>query len=174
MNGERRRIRLAGGIVAALLMITVLWLFLPVSAPKTDEAKFQRWKQTARLFGRVNWWERQLPPILVQQLNLRSLDQKYLNEHWSLEEALTDSGYLTNLSIAVTNAPLNGVMCSNVVEEMRKAFKSRDEWALSVRGNAFVIRCRPQDVGLCSRAIAAADQVSTNATSGVGSPRSPN
>ena len=172
MNGERRQITLVGLVAAAVMAIVLLWVVFPVSAPKTDEARYEGWKHTSVMAGRAFWWERHLPPMVVRQFNLQALEEKYWNEHESLGDALVESGYLTNVAIAVTTVPTNFVMRAKVADQLRKAFEGRDEWTFWVHSNAVVVECRPEHVAMCIQALAAADRVSTNATTGVGSPPS--
>jgi len=142
-------------VIACLLTIVVIWLFLPVGVPKTDAARYERWKQTSRLIGRVNWCERRLPQSLVRPFHLSELDQKYIDEHGRLGDALVASGYLTNVTIMVANVPTNYVQRAQIADRLRKAFPGHYEWEFWVRSrsNEVVITCRPEYEVLSRQAV---------------------
>jgi hypothetical protein len=135
--------------------MVVVWGLFPVGAAKTDEARFQRWKQTIYLFSRTIWWERRLPQSLVRLSHLSALDQKYMDEHQRLGDVLVASGYLTNVTIAVARVPTNGVQRAQIAARFRRQFKGREEWEFGVYGhsNAVVVTCRPQDEVLSRQAL---------------------
>jgi len=140
-------------VTACVLTIVVVWVLLPVRVAKTDEARFQRWKQTIRLYARALWWERHLPHGFGKLFQLPTLEIKYLDEHGDLGEALLASGYFTKVPIAVAATPTNAVQRAQVADRLRRAFQYRDEWEFGVRSNTIIVTCRPQDVDLCKQAI---------------------
>lgn len=144
-------------VTACLLTIAVIWLFLPVAVPKSDAARYERWKQTSHLTGRVMWWERSLPQSLVRPFHLSALDQKYWDEHARLGDALVASGFLTNATITVDAAPTNTAQRAQAIDrfrnDFRKAFQGRDEWEFWVGSNVVVVTCRPQSIFLCRQAL---------------------
>jgi hypothetical protein len=140
-------------VTVCVLATVVAWVLFPVRAAKTDTAKYERWKQTSHLFGRVMWCERHLPRNLVSLFHLSTLDQKYIDEHERLGEALVASGFLTNVTIAVAAAPTNATQFAQVANRLRKAFPGRNEWEFWVRSNAVVVTCQPQNVLLCRQAL---------------------
>jgi hypothetical protein len=140
-------------VSVCVLTIIVVWVFFPGGAPKTDEARFQGWKNTIRLYARAVWWERHLPHGVGKLLRVPAHETKYLDEHAALAETLLASGYFTNVSIAVAAAPTSAVQRAQVADRLRTAFQNRDEWEFWVRSHAIVVTCRPQDVVLCRQAL---------------------
>ena len=140
-------------VTACLLTAAVIWSYLPIGVPKTDEARFQRWKQTSHLWIRTVWWERNLPDGLGKLFKLPIHETKYLDEGEALREALLASGYFTNFPIAVAAAPTNYVQRAQVADRLRKAFQNRDDWEFWVSSNAIIMTCRPQDMDLCRKAL---------------------
>src|SRR5271170_4479723 len=128
-------------VSVCVLTIVVVWVFFPAGAARTDEARFQRWKQTPHLFTRAIWWERHLPQSLVRLFHLSTFDQKYMDEHERLGDALVASGYLTNVTILVASVPTNGVQRAQIAAQFRRVFQGRDEWEFGVYGhsNAVVV-----------------------------------
>ena len=133
-------------------MIAVICLLLPVGVPKTDPARYERWKQTSHLFGRAIWWEGHLPQSLLRPFHI---SQKYMDEHDKLEDALVASGYLTNVTIVVASVPTNHVQWTQISDRLRKAFHGSDEWVFGVYGhtNSIVVTCRPQYEVLARQAV---------------------
>jgi len=142
-------------VTVCVVTIAVIWLFLPVGFPKAEPAKYERWKQTSHLVGRTIWWERCFPQSLVRLFHLSALDQKYMDEHERLGDALVVSGYLTNVTIVVASVPTNYVQRAQIADRLREAFQGRDEWEFGVYGhsNAIVVTCRPQDEVLSRQAV---------------------
>jgi hypothetical protein len=142
-------------VSVCLFTIALLWIFIPVAIPKNDAARYERWKQTERLDGRVIWWERHLPNSFNTLLRLPAHDKKYWEEHERLGDTLVASGYLTNVTIVVASAPTNDVQRAQVVARLDKAFSGRNEWEFWVSGyrHAIVVICRPQDEVLSRQAI---------------------
>jgi hypothetical protein len=142
-------------VTSCLLTIVAIWLFLPVGVPKTDVARYERWKQTDHLCGRAIWWERRLPQSFARQFHLSALDRKYMDEHERLGDAMVASGYLTNVTIVVASVPTNWVQRAQIAAQFRRAFPGHDGWEFGVYGhsNAIVVTCRPQYEVLSRRAL---------------------
>lgn len=143
---------------ACLSIAAMLWLLLPAAVPKTDAARFERWKRTNHLIGRAFWWEIHLPKSVSTALRLPALDGKYWGEHEKLGEALVSSGYLTNVAITVSSAVTNAAQYTQIRIRVQKAFQGQTDAELKYwydRGHRIVIvvTCRPQDEVLCRQAL---------------------
>ncbi len=142
-------------ILATLCIIGLaVWIFLPARVGNSDESKYERWKETFRLYRRTTWWKRQLPQGLSQFTGISTLNERFLDEHFKLELALLKSGYLTN--VTVTNVPpsTNSAVSPITFNQLRKACQDNgDEWTIVVRKEGVVLTCRPQDELVCRRAL---------------------
>src|SRR3954470_22564060 len=115
-------------IVSVLAVgILLVWLNFPARDAKTDQEKFQRWKETMRLYGKANWWGRHLPRPIGSVFHLSARETEYLNEHECLGLTLLASGYLTNVSIAVPAVPTNAVQRAQAADRLRRTFP-RNDW----------------------------------------------
>lgn len=140
-------------ITASLLAIAALWIFIPAGIPKTDAARYGRWKHTGRLFGRVIWWERRLPNCFDQLFRLPARERQYVDEHERLGETLIASGYVTNFPVEMAIAPTNYERRAQLADRLRRVFQGRNEWEFGVASNAVIFTCRPRDVALCRQAV---------------------
>ena len=144
--------RLFQVLAVALPTIAVLWALYSPKQPKGDESKYQQWMKPMKSYSTLVSVERYLPTSLSRYLQLPALEQRYLDKHLEICEALLVSGYLTNVEIAVTNATASQMQ---IVARLNKVSqRNHAKWEFSVRSNAVVVlTCRPQDVALCTRAI---------------------
>ncbi len=139
---------LATGLVA----VAALWALSTTKQPANDEARYHEWQRYIGWYARLVIVERHLPTGLAKFLHLPARQQRYLDKHEEVGEALHASGYLTNVHIAVINASASR---TQIADRLRKATReNQTKWEFSVRSNAVVVlTCRPKDVALCTRAI---------------------
>jgi hypothetical protein len=118
----------------------------------SDEGNYTEWRRTIRSASRIMSVERHLPQSFSRFFRLPNLEEKYVDQHSALGDSLVASGYLTNVSITMTN-PQGQRM--QIVNRLTKAFPGRDnEWEFYIRSNTtLVITCRPQYVPVCNQAL---------------------
>ncbi|MDB6065441.1 MAG: hypothetical protein JWR26_1649 [Pedosphaera sp.] len=138
--------------IACLVALEAIWLALPAGAPKTDEAKYQKWIHTSRLAFRVTWWERRLPHKLFSLLHLSALQQSYWDEHEALGDALTASHFLEISHILVGTNPITPIQRTQIAARL-KAIKGGGSWEFWTSSNAVVVIARPQEIILCKQAL---------------------
>jgi hypothetical protein len=147
---SKRKIQMV--VIAFASALLLLWCYR-LSRPGGDaEAKYKGWQRSIHRYSMAHSVERRLPAGLVRFLRIPGIEQKYLDEHEALGQALVASGYLTNVSIAVTNPASRR---SQLAACLRKAFQgSGNEWEFYVRSNSeVVVTCLPEHVALCRQAL---------------------
>lgn len=149
----RKRTFLIIGAPCVLLSIISIWALLPSPTPTNDEARFARLNQPVHLYSRSIWWERHLPSSFGRLFKFPERENKNLEEHETLRQALLASGYLTNFSIPVAVPPKDGLQWMQLGRRVQNAFQGRDGWEFGATSNAIIMTCRPQDMNLCIHAI---------------------
>jgi len=84
---------------------------------------------------------------------MRGLMERYRSKAEAQEEALLGSGYITNVSITVTNGSESKQNLSQITYRLRKALQGADVWSFHMASNQVVITCRTRDVPLCRQAL---------------------
>ena len=139
-------------IAACASTFLLFWIYRSL-APRDDaQAKIEHWQRSNRRCSVAFSVERRLPANLVRLLRIKEIEHRYWDEQEDLREALVASGYLTNVSITVTN-PLS--RRTQLAARLTKAFKGvENEWQFYVRSNQeVVVTCRPEHVALCRQAL---------------------
>jgi len=136
----------------ALLIVGAVWAPSSAKNATSNEARYQQWQRPIDTWVRLVSLERHLPSGFSKAFRLSALEQRCLDKAEKIEEALVTSGYLTNVPVAVPNASAFRTQIGN---RLRKATETNHvKWGFFIRSNEVVVlTCRPQDVGLCVRAI---------------------
>jgi len=74
-----------------LVPIAVSRYSFPLAFQKQELQKYERWKQTSHLVGRTIWWRRCFRRVWSGYSIFSALDQKYMDEHERLGDALVRS-----------------------------------------------------------------------------------
>src|SRR4051794_2284661 len=129
-------------VLMCLLAVVVVWAVRALTPDRTDEGKYREMFRTSHTFRHVlsverSWLGRFLAPLHIYDF--------YTQRFNAERDALLSSGYLTNISITVSNA--NGRRVQ-VITQLDAATKGTDILIcqLSWRTNSILVTCRPQDM----------------------------
>src|SRR5436190_14668739 len=101
---RRRKLQIV--LVACLLGILVIWVLQAARRGTSDEQQYRQMLRAEVWGGRLNSAEKRLPRFLVRMLHIANLKSKYMDKARRRYEALLASGYLTSVSITITNLPV--------------------------------------------------------------------
>jgi hypothetical protein len=128
-------------LLACLIAGVILWAIYTFTQSRTDEAKYHAMLLTSRSFGLAVSAEKGRFGNLVTPLHISDLGIARFDTQ---REALLSSGYLTNISITVSNAAGRR---GQLVKQLDAATKGTDILIcqLSWQSNRVAVTCRPQD-----------------------------
>jgi len=133
-------------IVSLVLSALAFWFFVGSPSDSSDDGRYADWCRANRALGRVAWYQQWLPQFFVSVFHLPEIERKHAEKSQTLEQALTRSGYLTNLAVTATN---NGLTLPPSFDRL---------WRVVPRGGVVVHRrsssevvviCRLQDANAC-------------------------
>jgi hypothetical protein len=143
--------------IGCLLAVLAFWLLRPPNQGTGDE---QRYRQMLRAQGwgwRLNSAQKQLPGALVRLFRVANLKQTYVDKADAQAEALLASGYLTSVSITITNLPLTATNEKSSLAEVQRRLRSclqGDAFcSFYMQSNQALITCRTSDLALFRRAL---------------------
>ena len=145
---SKPKIRLV--VIASLLVLLGLWLFRAAPSPSTDEARYMHLRRTSQSFARIAFANQFLPRRVAGCFHLDDSEAKYRQRYIAEEAALVASGYFAEISITITNPPVQ-----KALNRMAKAFQDRRAFydlRASTLPNQFVVTCRPEHAALCGKA----------------------
>ena len=140
----RRLLALTAVLIGAAI------LALCIRGPQTDESKFRAMHQEKRHFVWLVSAEKGPYGPLLRPLRL---SDRYLKNWRSQCTELKTSGYLTNASFTVSNAPVQRLQ---IIRKLDSATAGTDIMICDVAwmSNTIAITCRPKDIAPLSQALA--------------------
>src|SRR5437879_1339279 len=128
---SKRKIKMV--VVACASAMLLLWVYRLSRPRDSAEAKYEDWQRSIRRYSMAHSAERRLPSSIARLFRMNKIENAYLDEHEALRQTLLASGYLTNVSIAVTNPASRR---SQLASRLTKAFHGEgNEWEFYVRSN---------------------------------------
>ena len=146
MNKLKFKFIFGGG----LLILGAVWLLLgPQDNTTNDEGKLRQMVRAQRSAWRIRKIEGYLPLFLIRKLRLEGsrIDNEELAQ--AHKKALVTSGFLTNVSVAITNLSLKATNRYAATVEMGQRFRrvrGIDYWSFHMQSNQAIITCRPKDI----------------------------
>jgi hypothetical protein len=119
----------------------IFWVFYAFTPPENDEARYRDMQHASRLFARALSVEKSRFGAIMRPLHLSG---RYVRRFETQREALLASGYLTNISVNVSNATGRR---GPLVKQLDTVTRGTDILIceLSWRSNIVAVTCRPQD-----------------------------
>jgi len=137
-------------LTVGLLVSPVLWLFLSLAGGKTDAEKYRSLQRLDRLGGQA--WSAESGPVRALFRPLKLAD-RCSDRFETLRDELLASGYLSNISVALSNAAGRKFY---VFKQLTGVTRGSDALVCGIvfSTNSLVITCRPQDAGRFRQALA--------------------
>ena len=137
-------------VLVFLLFGVVVWIFYAfapskTNGAKTDEARYHELLLTSRSISLAFSAENGRLAIIVRLLHrLFHIPDRYFKQFDAQCEGLLASGYLTNISITVSNATSHRGQLTRQLTSVTGAWDIL-RWHLSWQSNGVAVTCRPQD-----------------------------
>lgn len=144
-------------LAGCLLAVLAVWV-LGTAVKKTgDEQRYRQFLRAEDWASRLNSAQKRLPSPLVRLLHIANLQTRYEHKAQAQAEALLASGYLTNVSITITNLPPAATNEKSALVEvqrrLRTGLRGVDFWSLYMESNRAVIACRSSDLPIVRRVV---------------------
>ncbi len=137
-------------LTVGLMVCPVLWLFFSLARTETDAEKYRSMQRLDRLGGQARSAEIGTVSKLFRPLRLAD---RCRDRFEVLRDELLASGYLTNVSVGLSNAAGRKFY---VFKQLSRVAQGGDALICGIvfSTNSLVITCRPQDAGRFSEALA--------------------
>jgi hypothetical protein len=132
-------------VLVCLLLGVVSWMFYAFTPSKTDEARYLEMRHTSRSISLALSAENGRLGIIVRLFHmLLHIPDRYFKQFDAQREELLASGYLTNISITVSNATSRRGQLTRQLTSVTEGWDIL-RWHLSWQSNGVAVTCRPQD-----------------------------
>jgi hypothetical protein len=145
--GKRKRLLL---LPVGLLVCPLLWLFFSLPGGKTDGEKYRSMRRLHRLGIQAYSAEQSRLRPLLRRFRLADLCDERFDAR---RDELLASGYLTNISVELSNAAGRKAYVFAQVTGVERASDALI-CGLVFASNSVAITCRPQDAGRFRRVLA--------------------